>query len=63
MEQLQYEAARQVTGLTRYVFNKNLVKEIGWLSLSDKRLFQKVEPILKIKKVTHRNLYIIYCRL
>ena len=28
---------------------ENLIKEIGWLSLSDRRLFQKVVTMFKIK--------------
>ena len=38
---IQYETARIVTGLTRSVSIDKLIKEIGWLSLSNKRLFQK----------------------
>ena len=40
-ERIQYEAARLVTGLTRSVLIEKLVKEIGWLSLSDRRNFLK----------------------
>ena len=50
MEQVQYVVARLVTGLTRPVSIENLIKEIEWLSLSDRRLFQKVLTLLKIKK-------------
>ena len=40
--QFQYEAARIVTGLTRSVSIDNLMSEIGWLSLSDRRQFRKL---------------------
>lgn len=49
LEQVQYEAARVVTGLTRSVSINELIKEIGWLSLSDRRLFQKAVLMFKIK--------------
>ena len=50
LEQIQYEAARLVTGLTRSVSIEKLIKVIGWLSLSDRRLFQKAVTMFKIKK-------------
>ena len=40
-EQIQYEAARLVTGLTRPEATEKLVNEIGWLSLSDRRNLKK----------------------
>ena len=51
LQQIQYEAAtcRLITGLTRSVSNEKLIKEIGWLSLSDRRLFQKAVTMFKIK--------------
>ena len=48
LEQIQYEAARLVTGLKRSVSIEKLIKEIGWLSLSDRRLFQKAVTVFKI---------------
>ena len=48
LERIQYEAARIVTGLTRSVSIDKLIKEIGWLSLSDRRLFQKGVLMYKI---------------
>ncbi len=53
LEKLQYEAARVVTGLTRSVSIENLLKEIGWVSLSDRRLMQKLIIVYKHK---HENL-------
>jgi hypothetical protein len=41
LEQLQYEAARIITGATRSVSIDCLVKEVGWVSLSDRRTIQK----------------------
>ena len=49
LERIQYEAARLVTGLTRSISIENLIKEIGWLSLSDMRHFQKAVTMFKIK--------------
>ena len=48
LERIQYEAARIVTGLTRSVSIDKLIKEIGWLSISDRRLFQKAVLMYKI---------------
>ena len=42
LDKLQYEAERTVTGLTRSVHLNNLIKKIGWVSLSDRRLIQKL---------------------
>ena len=50
-ECIQYEAARLVTGLTRSVSIEKLVKEIDWLSLSDRRNLKKLVAMFKIKKV------------
>ena len=41
LDKLEYEAARIVTGLTRSVSIANLNKEIGLLSLRDRRKLQK----------------------
>ena len=49
LERIQHEAARLVTGLTRSVSIENLMKEIEWLSLSDRRHFQKALTMFKIK--------------
>ena len=38
LEKIQIEAARIVTGLTRYVSLNRLYREIGWLPLSNRRL-------------------------
>lgn len=43
------EAARIVTGTTRSISLSNLYKEIGWLSLSDRRQYQKIILTFKIK--------------
>ena len=42
LEKIQYEAARVVTGLTRSVSLERLLNEIGWVSLSDRRIIQKL---------------------
>ena len=44
---MQNEAARIVTGLTRSVSLENLYSEIGWLSLSDRRSYQKLVLVYK----------------
>ena len=49
LEKLQYDAARAVTGLTRSVSINNLINEIGWVSLSDRRKLQKLVLIFKYK--------------
>ena len=41
LEKIQLEAARIVTGTTRSVTLNNLYRETGWLTLSDRRLYQK----------------------
>ena len=56
LELIQYEAARLVTGSTRSVSIETLIKEIGWLSLSDRRLFQKAVTMFKIKMALHQNI-------
>ena len=48
LARFQYEAARIVTGLTRSVSIDNLMSEIGWLPLSDRRQFQKLVTMYKI---------------
>ena len=42
LEKLQNEAARIVTGLTRSTSLDNLYRECGWVSLSERRKFQKL---------------------
>ena len=49
LEKIQYEAARVVTGLTRSVSIQYLLKEIGWVSLSDRRQIQKLVLMYKGK--------------
>ncbi len=46
---IQNDAARIVTGLTRSVSLVKLYNEIGWPSLSNRRKFQKLVIIYKIK--------------
>ena len=42
LDRIQYEAARVVTGLTRSVTIARLIREIGWVSLQDRRNIQKL---------------------
>ena len=49
MGQVQYDAARLVMRLTRSVSIESLTKEIGWLSLPDRGIFQKVVTLFKVK--------------
>ena len=49
IEKIQYEAARIVTGLTRSVSIERLLKEIGWVSLADRRKIQKLVLVYKHK--------------
>jgi hypothetical protein len=47
LEQLQYEAARIVTGLTRSVSIEKLIKEVGWISLANRH--QKLVLMYKVR--------------
>lgn len=47
LESIQYDAARIVTGLTRSVSIVNLIREIGWVSLADRRKMQKLILVFK----------------
>ncbi len=49
MNKIEYDAARTVTGLTRSVSIVNLLREIGWVSLSDRRYMQKLILVYKYK--------------
>lgn len=53
LEKMQYEAARVVTGLTRSVSIERLLREIGWVSLSDRR---KIQKLTIVYKAYHNNL-------
>ena len=52
LEKIQYEAARVVTGLARSVLIERFLNEIGWVSLSDRRIIQKLILVSKKNKVT-----------
>ena len=49
LEKLQLEAARVVTGLTRSAATHCLLKEIGWISLENRRKIQKLVTMYKAK--------------
>ena len=42
LEKVQIEAAIIVTGTTRSITLNNLYKEIGWLTLEDRRTYQNL---------------------
>ena len=48
LEKIQIEAARIVTGITRSASINNIYKEIGWLTLENRRKYQKLILIYKI---------------
>ena len=48
LEKNQIEAARIVTGITRSASTLDLYKEIGWLTLDNRRKYQKLVLIYKI---------------
>ena len=48
LEKIQIEAARIVTGITRSASTLDLYKEIGWLTLDNRRKYQKLVLIYKI---------------
>jgi len=47
---MQLEAARIVTGTTLSISTITLYNEIGWLTLEDRRQYQKFVLTYKIKK-------------
>ena len=49
LEKIQLEAARIVTGSTRSTSLNNIYRETGWLTLSNRRLYQKLLIMYKIK--------------
>ena len=50
LEKIQIEAGRIVTGLTRSASLYNLYHELGWLTLSERRKYQK---LVLAYKITH----------
>ena len=50
LEKIQIEAGRIVTGLTRSASLYNLYHELGWLTLSERRKYQK---LVLTYKITH----------
>ena len=48
LKKIQIEAARIVTGITRSASTLDLYKEIGWLTLDNRRKYQKLVHIYKI---------------
>ena len=48
LQKVQIEAARIVSGVTRSITLSNLYKEISWLTLDDRRKYQKLILIYKI---------------
>ncbi len=49
LDKIQYDAGIIVTGLTRSVSIDNLLREIGWVSLADRRKIQKLTIVHKYK--------------
>ena len=50
LEKNQIEAARIITETTRYITLQKLYREIGWLTLENRRQYQKIILAFKIKK-------------
>jgi hypothetical protein len=50
LERIQHEAARIVTGLTRSTSIRKLYNELVWLSLENRRLYQKLVIAYKVKQ-------------
>ena len=50
LERIQHEAARIVTGLTRSTSLRKLYVELGWLSLENRRLYQRLVIAYKVKQ-------------
>ena len=57
LEKLQNEAARSVTGLTRSTSLINLYKECGWVSLTDRREFQKLVLCISVLIILFQNIF------
>ncbi|KAL4223605.1 hypothetical protein ACF0H5_017074 [Mactra antiquata] len=55
LEKIQIEAARIVTGLTRSVSLRKIYNETGWLTLAERRSYQKLLLMFKIKKIMVPN--------
>ena len=49
LEKIQIEAARLVTGTSIYITLQKLYREIGWLTLENRRTYQKIILAFKIK--------------
>ena len=61
LENIQNEAARTVTGVTRSISLENMYREIGWLTLSDRQKYQKLVLTYKILNgQTPNYLFTIY---
>ena len=43
LEQLQYEAARLVTGAIKGTFRESLLNELAWVKLKERRLYHKLK--------------------
>ena len=50
LEKVQNEAARVVTGLTLSVSLQNLYREVNWLSLAERRKYQKLLCMFRVNK-------------
>jgi len=61
-QNIQIEAARIVTGLTRYVSLNRLYRETDWLPLSDRRLHQKLISMYKINRMVPSDLTSLFLR-
>ena len=49
LETIQLEAGRIVTGITRSITLQSLYRETGWLTLADRRIYQKLVILFKVK--------------
>ena len=49
LENIQLEAGRIVTGTARSITLQSLYRETGWLTLADRRIYQKLVIMFKVK--------------
>jgi len=61
LENIQLEAGRIVTGTARSITLQSLYRETGWLTLADRRIYQKlVIMFIKLSILLYQTTYVLY---
>jgi len=61
LESIQLEAGRIVSGITRSITLQSLYRETGWLTLADRRIYQKlVIMFIKLSILLYQPTYVLY---